>query len=223
VNASSASEFAGLPIALLGQKLEIINENLMFVEQKTVSYNNPQNDIKSLNNVMRSSALTPSDLTFTVSIYRPYPYSPTDKSIIAYANYDWIISPWWTLTDCIGLTWDNNIWYPLEGSQMATNYFSDNGNVSSEYYSSVPYASPMGIGWDLDIKQSADGIFRNYGYCRITLVAYNPQNVGTTQLFGKYFHVEGIGSIGLTLGVFTVYFAGSSANTSIANWLTFTY
>jgi hypothetical protein len=197
------------------QKEDIIEQKAYYEGHKKVSMDEIDDD--SLDGVSIKTIST-SDLDFYITTTYLYPFNSDEKKLRIYTNYEWLIQPFFTFSDPVGIAWDSGDWRVLPGDYTYKTYYDcmniDTFETSTHSYSddAVSYSDPNGVGWDMDIKNSYNGlsVTKNYGYGAVTIEARTPSESGTCELYAKYAHAQGTGSIGLSYGIASIDVTGGA-------------
>jgi hypothetical protein len=205
---------------------EIAENAFSIASRKTVYYSVKGDDlVQTKNNI--SPMLSSSDLSLSVIVYNYYPTNNRER-LGVYANWDWATTPFFTLKDCLGVSWDSSIWRIANGSFYKVQnwkYINDTF-IETQTSSSANYASASGVGGNIDVKRFIFGssVLDQWGYIYTVLEAQNTGSIsGTSSIYANYEHATGSGSVGLTFDVLSVSWSGSAAHESLASWLNFTY
>lgn len=192
------------------QKMDILNRNLTFCSTKQVFMNENKN-------IMPMSVIPSDELMFRITTATEY--KDGEKFKVIYLMYDWEEIPYWKLQNLIGVSWDGDYFRVVSGEyRYYCQYKREDGKIITKTDNGVCYSSKDGVGWDIDIKGSIDNhyyVIDNYGFCSVT-ISKRPSTPSDKEceLYAKYIHIKGSGSIGLSFGPLSVSFSGGASTDS---------
>ena len=171
---------------------EIANNAISIASRKTVYYDVKEGEIVQKANII-SPMLSSSDLSLTITVYNYYPTNNRERLGI-YANWDWATTPFFTLQDCLGVSWDSSIWRIANGSFINVQnwkYINDTF-IETQTSSSANYASSSGVGGNIDVKRFIFGssVLDQWGYIYTVLEAQNTGSISGTSSILSLIHIS---------------------------------
>lgn len=202
----------GFPLEVINemiyeQKMDILNRDLIFCSTKQVFLNEDKR-------IRKRSTIPSDELMFRLTTATEY--EDGERFKVIYLMYDWEEIPYWKLEDLIAVSWKGDYYRVVPGEYMYyCQYKREDGKVITKSDKVVSYSNEDGVGWDIDIKGSIDNYFYvvdNYGFCSVTISkrSSTPSDK-ECELYGRYTHVKGHGSIGLKIGPASIDFSGSAS------------
>ncbi len=219
----------GVPAELISSmnidmKKDITKNCIKFVGYAKKSYNEtkPENT-STTGDVIMYGTIPSTDMYQYIQIYQTTNSSDNRERYVIYDNFEWLNVPYFRLSDPFGVSWSNN-WRAVPVTSLYRYYYDDSytDEINIVEDTALAYADSTGCGWNADL--SIDALDVSYGWGRITIESNTIGSVsGSDQLAGRYAHVYGTGSIGLTIGVVAINYSGSAAADTQGIYLNFNY
>lgn len=125
--------------------------------------------------------------------------------VFVYATYEWKTMPLWRLTDSLSISWDDNIFIPMDDTSLLVDYITSGDTcVDTVSHYETYAANSNSVIWTIDIR--SDGSYvgarqMKSGYATISLNIKNgiDHNAIATVFSAWYAHATVIPTIGLSL------------------------
>lgn len=143
------------------------------------------------------------ELYLSVSVW-DYSTSYNGRTVIAY--YDWIVPPFWRLTDEIGIAWDDNLFVIDPNSWSHTNVLNHmiNGEAvpkKVDMYYDLAALNRYGAVWDIPLYSNEGHInISTSGSVSLRLINKYPRDNQKCQVVGNYLHKKITPTVSLTIG-----------------------
>lgn len=138
-------------------------------------------------------------------------------------QYDWKKTPFWKLTDAVGLTWDSDLFQPkpdsFESRDCSQTYIWTLGYMLVCYdVETVPSdINSNGVWWHAELR-SGDKYHEGYGEIILEPKTGTNTEIGDTQFFAKYAHnkTPAVG-VSMSIGILSISTSGAGYDT-MAEW-----
>lgn len=179
---------------------DLLPKNAEYAGTKTIGYDEKTGDSYVIDPNSKGQ-ISGSSLLLRISSVNYYSDDYYLEKIILKVSYDWKVTPFWKLTDSIGMSWESSEFRDISTTFIAKNcgYDSTVGNAAfCQTINDAASYSSSGLFWYTNLNNAYHS---HFGYGKIYLYPKTGVNLvqGTSNFYALYVHKHLHGSLGINI------------------------